>query len=157
MRAIQSAPESKIGYRRWVIAKLAKSLASPELKRLASSELYWERITSIEAVGVAETYDLEIEGNHNFLANDLVVHNSHATSFALIAYATSYLRRHYLAEFTCGLLNSLPMGFYSAATIVGDAQRHRLEIRPVDVNVSGWDCAIEAGTRCGWGCATCGR
>jgi error-prone DNA polymerase len=89
------------------------------------------------------TYDLEIEGNHNFLANDFVVHNSHAASFALIAYATSWLRRHYLAEFTCGLLNAQPMGFYQPATIVGDAQRHGLEIRPIDVNVSAWDGTIE--------------
>ncbi|MBZ0237901.1 MAG: error-prone DNA polymerase, partial [Deltaproteobacteria bacterium] len=68
---------------------------------------------------------------------------SHASSFALIAYATSYLRRHHLAEFTCGLLNALPMGFYSAATIIGDAQRHGLEVRPIDVAVSQWDCTIE--------------
>ena len=68
---------------------------------------------------------------------------SHASSFALIAYATSYLRRHYLAEFTCGLLNALPMGFYSAATIIGDARRHGLEVRPIDVAASAWDCTIE--------------
>ena len=68
---------------------------------------------------------------------------SHAASFALIAYATSYLRCHYPAEFTCGLLNAQPMGFYSAATIVDDAKRHGVEIRPVDVAVSAWDCTLE--------------
>ena len=68
---------------------------------------------------------------------------SHAASFALIAYATSWLRRHYMAEFTCGLLNAQPMGFYQPATIVGDAQRHGVEIKPIDVNVSDWDCTIE--------------
>jgi len=68
---------------------------------------------------------------------------SHAASFALIAYATSYLRRHYLPEFTCSLLNAQPMGFYSAATLVGDAQRHGLEVRPIDVTASAWDCTIE--------------
>ena len=68
---------------------------------------------------------------------------SHATSFALIAYATSYLRRHYPAEFTCTLLNAQPMGFYAPATIVGDAQRHGVEVRPIDVNASDWDCTIE--------------
>jgi DNA polymerase III alpha subunit len=103
----------------------------------------WAAIRSIEPRGVAETYDLEIEGNHNFLANDFVVHNSHAASFALIAYATSWMRKHYLAEFTCSLLNAQPMGFYSPATIVGDAQRHGLEIRPIDVTRSAWDCTLE--------------
>ena len=68
---------------------------------------------------------------------------SHAASFALIAYATSWMRKHYLAEFTCSLLNAQPMGFYSPATIVGDAQRHGLEIRPIDVTCSEWDCTLE--------------
>ncbi len=68
---------------------------------------------------------------------------SHAASFALIAYATCWMRKHYLAEFTCSLLNAQPMGFYSPATIVGDAQRHGLQIRPIDVMTSAWDCTLE--------------
>ncbi len=68
---------------------------------------------------------------------------SHAASFALIAYSTSWLRCHYLPEFTCSLLNAQPMGFYSPATIVGDAQRHGLEIRPIDITCSAWDCTLE--------------
>ncbi len=67
---------------------------------------------------------------------------SHAASFALIAYATSYLRRHYPAEFTCGLLNAQPMGFYMPATIVDDAKRHGVTILPIDVCTSEWDCAM---------------
>ncbi|MEO5761305.1 MAG: error-prone DNA polymerase [Vicinamibacteria bacterium] len=68
---------------------------------------------------------------------------SHAASFALISYAASYLKYHYAPEFTCALLNALPMGFYSAATIVDDAKRHKVVMRPIDVCASGWDCAIE--------------
>jgi error-prone DNA polymerase len=68
---------------------------------------------------------------------------SHAASFALIAYATSWLRRHFMPEFTCSLLNAQPMGFYSPATIVGDAQRHATEVRPIDVTQSAWDCTME--------------
>ena len=68
---------------------------------------------------------------------------SHAASFALIAYATAWLKAHYLAEFTCGLLNSMPMGFYSAATIIGDSKRRGLDIRPIDVQLSEWDCTLE--------------
>ncbi|MDB4956090.1 MAG: dnaE2, partial [Myxococcales bacterium] len=103
----------------------------------------WEAIASIEPTGVQETYDLSIDGNHNFLANDFVVHNSHAASFALIAYATCWMRKHYLPEFTCSLLNAQPMGFYSPATIVGDSQRHGLVILPIDVMASEWDCTLE--------------
>ena len=68
---------------------------------------------------------------------------SHAASFALIAYATSWLKCHYLAEFTCGLLNAQPMGFYSPATIIEDAKRHGLAFLPVDVQHSEWDCTLE--------------
>lgn len=68
---------------------------------------------------------------------------SHAASFALICYATAWLRRHWPAEFTCALLNAQPMGFYSVATIVEDARRHGLEVRPVDVRHSAWDCTLE--------------
>jgi error-prone DNA polymerase len=70
---------------------------------------------------------------------------SHAASFALLAYATAYLKCHYGAEFACALLNSLPMGFYSAATIVEDAKRHGIVVRPVDVAASAWECSIEDG------------
>jgi error-prone DNA polymerase len=68
---------------------------------------------------------------------------SHAASFALIAYASAYLKQHYLAAFTAALLNNQPMGFYSPATIVKDAQRHGLKVLPVDVTKSEWECTLE--------------
>jgi error-prone DNA polymerase len=68
---------------------------------------------------------------------------SHAASFALLAYASAYLKVHYLAAFTAALLNNQPMGFYHPATIVKDAQRHGLRFLPVDVNHSGWQCTLE--------------
>ncbi len=68
---------------------------------------------------------------------------SHAASFALIAYASAYLKQYYLAAFTAALLNNQPMGFYSPATIVKDAQRHGLKVLPVDVTKSEWECTIE--------------
>jgi error-prone DNA polymerase len=69
---------------------------------------------------------------------------SHAASFALIAYATAYLRTHYPAEFCCSLLNAQPMGFYSPATIIDDAKRHGVVVRPIDAACSAWDCTLEA-------------
>jgi len=68
---------------------------------------------------------------------------SHAASFALIAYASAYLKCHYLAAFTAALLNNQPMGFYSPATITKDAQRHGLKMLPVDVMRSEWMCRLE--------------
>ena len=69
---------------------------------------------------------------------------SHAASFALIAYATAWLKCHYPVEFACALLNAQPMGFYSPATIVEDARRHGVEVLPVDVRASDWDCTLES-------------
>jgi error-prone DNA polymerase len=68
---------------------------------------------------------------------------SHAASFALLAYASAFLKVRYLAAFTAALLNNWPMGFYSPATLVKDAQRHGLRIKPVDVTCSDWKCTIE--------------
>ncbi|MFZ3214532.1 MAG: error-prone DNA polymerase [Candidatus Acidiferrales bacterium] len=68
---------------------------------------------------------------------------SHAASFALLAYASAYLKCHYLAAFTAAMLNNQPMGFYSPATLVKDAQRHGLRIKPIDVTCSDWLCKIE--------------
>jgi error-prone DNA polymerase len=68
---------------------------------------------------------------------------SHAASFALIAYASAYLKCHYLAAFTAAILNNQPMGFYRPATLVKDAQRHGLKVLPIDVTKSEWNCTVE--------------
>ncbi|MCC6738986.1 MAG: error-prone DNA polymerase, partial [Planctomycetia bacterium] len=71
---------------------------------------------------------------------------SHAASFALLVYASSWLKRHHPAAFAAALINSQPMGFYQPAQIVRDAQAHSVEVRPVDVNASRWDCTLEPAT-----------
>ena len=73
---------------------------------------------------------------------------SHAASFALIAYASAYLKCHYLAAFTAALLNNQPMGFYHPSTIVKDAARHGLRLKSIDATRSDWPCTLE---RCGTG------
>src|SRR6267378_931596 len=75
---------------------------------------------------------------------------SHAASFALIAYASAYLKCHYLAAFTAALLNNQPMGFYRPATIVKDAQRHGLKIFPIDVMKSEWDSTVVRSDESRW-------
>jgi len=68
---------------------------------------------------------------------------SHAASFALLVYVSSWMKCHYPAAFACALLNSQPMGFYAPAQIVRDARDHEVEVRGVDVNYSDWDCTLE--------------
>jgi error-prone DNA polymerase len=68
---------------------------------------------------------------------------SHAASFALLVYASAWIKCHYPDVFVTALLNSQPMGFYASSQLVRDAQDHGVEVRPVDINVSGWECALE--------------
>src|SRR5438132_1109849 len=70
---------------------------------------------------------------------------SHAASFALIAYASAYIKARHPAAFYISLLNAWPMGFYHPATLIKDAQRHGVKVLPVDVNYSGWNCRWEHG------------
>src|SRR5207302_70917 len=68
---------------------------------------------------------------------------SHAASFALLAYVSAWLKCHYPAAFAAAILNSQPMGFYGPAQLVYDARAHGVTVRPVDVNHSAWDCTLE--------------
>jgi error-prone DNA polymerase len=90
---------------------------------------------------VGETQDRIVQSITSFAMYGFP--ESHAASFALLAYASAYLRTHFMAAFTCALLNNQPMGFYHPATIVKDAQRHGLRVLPVDINLSGVKCRIE--------------
>lgn len=78
---------------------------------------------------------------------------SHAASFALLVYASSWVKCHHPDVFACALLNAQPMGFYAAAQIVRDAREHGVEILPVDINHSDWDCTLEPAPQTKWGCA----
>lgn len=68
---------------------------------------------------------------------------SHAASFALLVYVSAWLKCYYPAAFTAALINSQPMGFYAPAQLVRDAREHGIEVRPIDVNASDWDCTLE--------------
>src|SRR5439155_27363354 len=68
---------------------------------------------------------------------------SHAASFALLVYASAWIKVHHPLEFACALINSQPMGFYSVSSIVRDAQNHGVRVLPPDVERSHWDCTIE--------------
>jgi len=106
-------------------------------------ERHRERLVSrMTAKGIEEEFALRVfEQIRGF--GEYGFPESHAASFALIAYATAWMRRHHLDVFTCSLLNAQPMGFYMPATIIEDAKRRGLVVLPVDVSVSEWDCALE--------------
>lgn len=70
---------------------------------------------------------------------------SHAASFALLVYASAWLKCHHPASFACALINAQPMGFYAPAQIIRDAREHGVRVLPVDINASDWDCTLEGG------------
>ncbi|HSE89349.1 MAG TPA: error-prone DNA polymerase [Candidatus Binatia bacterium] len=111
--------------------------------RTGRMERHRERlITRMQAKGIAPQFAERVfEQIRGF--GEYGFPESHAASFALIAYATAWLKCHYPAEFTCALLNAQPMGFYAPATIVEDAKRHHVIVRPVDAQISEWDCTLE--------------
>jgi len=90
-----------------------------------------------------EVQDLIVRSIGSFAAYGFP--ESHAASFALLAYASAYLKCHCLAAFTAAILNNQPMGFYHPATLVKDAQRHGLHFKPADVERSEWKCTLERG------------
>lgn len=106
-----------------------------ELRRAVGMRRSWERMKVQETI---------IENISSFALYGFP--ESHAASFALIAYASAYFKIKYLAAFTCAILNNQPMGFYIPAVLVKDAQRHGLRVKPIDIQVSDWPCAVERET-----------
>ncbi len=111
--------------------------------RSGRMERHRERlITRMQAKGIAAEFAERVfEQIRGF--GEYGFPESHAASFALIAYATAWLKCHYPAEFACSLLNAQPMGFYLPATIVEDTKRHRVVVRSIDIQTSEWDCTLE--------------
>jgi error-prone DNA polymerase len=121
-----------------------------ELRRAMGFKRSVERMQAIEAElyagmsrkGIGREAQQEIvQGIKSFALYGFP--ESHAASFALIAYASAYLKAYFPAAFTCALLNNQPMGFYHPATIIKDAARHGIHTLPVDVTGSDWDCTLE--------------
>ena len=112
-------------------------------RRSGRIERHRERfISRMRAKGIGEDFATQVfEQIRGF--GDYGFPESHAASFAHIAYASAWLKRHYPAAFACALLNAQPMGFYAPATIVDDARRHGVQVRGASVQRSAWDCTLE--------------
>ena len=99
-------------------------------------------IDGMHANGISEEVAMRIFNQINGFA-DYGFPESHAASFALIVYASAFLRHYYATEFLCAMLNAQPMGFYSAGTLVEDGKRHGVRVLPADVTRSAWDHTLE--------------
>jgi error-prone DNA polymerase len=121
--------------------ELRRSMATFKLKGLVS-QFQRKLVHGMVARGYTEDYALrvfrQLEGFGSYGFPE-----SHAASFASLVYVSSWLKCHYPDVFACGLLNSMPMGFYAPAQIVGDLKKDGVDIRPVDINHSAWDNTLE--------------
>lgn len=99
-------------------------------------------VEGMKANGIAEETALRIYNQINAFA-DYGFPESHAASFALLVYASAYLKHYYAPEFTAAILNAQPMGFYAPGTLIEDARRRGVKVLPVDVRRSGWDATLE--------------
>ncbi|MCU0499097.1 MAG: DNA polymerase III subunit alpha [Anaerolineae bacterium] len=106
-------------------------------------EIGWDVITTIESVGEQATYDLTIEDTHNFIANNILVHNSHATDYAMVTVQTAYLKTHYPAEYMTAMLSTHRDDSTKIAHFLEECRRMNIAILPPDVNYSGLDFQIE--------------
>ncbi len=135
------------------LAIVAAEYTPDEADKLRRAMAAWKRHGSLEPHRVRLTERMLAKGYQpDFIARifeqikgfgSYGFPESHAASFALLTYASCWLKRHEPAAFACALINSWPMGFYNPDQILQDARRHGLEIRPVDVRHSGWDCSLE--------------
>ncbi|HXD85132.1 MAG TPA: DNA polymerase III subunit alpha [Urbifossiella sp.] len=127
----------KRGFRRSTIAKLAAYFNSQRLADAAQSDLYWDRIVSIEPLGIQDTYDLTVDVDHNFVADGLIVHNSHTAAYAQIGYQTAYLKAHYTAEYMAALLSSeIDDGGKRDIMVdhIADTRKLGVDVLPPDIN-----------------------
>ena len=118
----------KRGFRRATVGRLAAYFNDDGLRALATSDVYWDTLVEIAPRGVEDVYDLEVEGDHNFVADGLIVHNSHAAAYAVLAYQTGYLKAHYSAEFMAATLSADMANTDKVQQLVDDAIANGLEV-----------------------------
>jgi len=134
--------KGRLGLSRATLARLSALTGSLALLRLATAEIYWDRVEAIEPLWEEEVYDLTVEGTHTFLAEDVIVHNSHAAAYSLLSYQTAYVKAHYPVEFMAALLTVERHDSDKVAEYIRDARAMGIEVLPPDINRSGFDFKV---------------
>ncbi len=134
---------TKSGFSRETIARLATFFDDDQLRAHAHSDVYWDKIVSIEYTGEQPTYDLTIPEHHNFVANDIIVHNSHAADYAVITVQTAFLKAHYPAEYMAALLTVYFDAPDKMAILLDECRRLQIPLLRPDINYSALDFDIQ--------------
>lgn len=133
------------GFRRSTIGRLAQFFPSERLKNIANSDVFWDRLVSMEACEVEDTYDLTVEKDHSFIADGLIVHNSHSTAYAFVTYQTAYLKANYPIEYMAALL-TCDMGNTDKVVDYMDGCRQMgIEVVPPDIHTSEGEFIVKNG------------
>jgi DNA-directed DNA polymerase III PolC len=109
-----------------------------------TGDIYWDRVAQIWELGEQPTYDLTIPGTHNFVANDIIAHNSHAADYAVITVQTAFLKAHYPHEYMAALLSVYFDDATKVTTLLTECKRLNIPILPPDVNYSQLDFDIQS-------------
>jgi len=126
----------KDGYLRETILLIGKALKNKQIINFSNSDVYWDEIVEIKEIGKMPTYDLTIDGTHNYVANDIVVHNSHAACYAMVGYQTAYLKANYPAQFMAALLTADQQETDRVAIEIEECRNMEIQVKQPDINQS---------------------
>lgn len=150
IRTLKGGRNRRRGYLRKTIEKLAAHFDDSILDRYSHSDIYWDEIVSIEYDGRQNVYDIEVDGYHNFIANGVIVHNSHASDYAKISVQTAFLKAHYPLEYMAALLSIYTGNNDRMSIFLDETRRMGIAILPPDINYSYFDFTLEENSiRCG--------
>jgi DNA polymerase-3 subunit alpha len=135
----------KKGIRRDTLASLAIHLDAPSLYAIAEARTGWSKLRSFVLEHHEPTYDFEVPGAHSFIANGVVVHNSHAAAYALVAYQTAYFKANYPVEFMAALLTSEMGDTDKIVKYIEECRSMGIDVQPPDVNVSAVQFSVAGG------------
>src|SRR6185436_7855437 len=108
----------------------------------STSDIFWDRVVSIEDAGVKDTFDLTVDVDHNFVADGLIVHNSHSAAYALITYQTAWLKAHFPVELLCAIMTSDKEKNEKVVRTIADARAMGVTVLPPDINESDTDFKV---------------
>jgi len=132
----------KIGFGRASLLRIGQALSAEGIMDYAMSDLYWDEVVSIRKAGREMTYDITLPPHHNFIANDIVVHNSHAASYGKVAYQTAYMKANFPSEYMTAVLTAESGDVDEIAIIISECQRMGLPVLPPDINESFGDFTL---------------
>ncbi|MBT3328242.1 MAG: hypothetical protein HN396_18615 [Gemmatimonadales bacterium] len=140
-------PKGKKGYRRETIREVAEWSGSGILSRLTDADIFWDQVAEVTPVGERETYDLTVPVHHNFIVNDIITHNSHSVSYAMLSYQTAWFKRHHPAIFYAALINQelRVRNQDRMVEYVYDAPRNGVEVLQPDIRTAGPMCQVVEG------------